>query len=166
MRQTIIWAATFFLLVVIQTSFLASLPSPFNYVPLLFAASIWLIQQEESLAGAAWLIGFGFWLDVWGIGGLPASTLAYSATAIAAVVSARRLFTHRSLYGVFSCACIALLARAGAEVVVQFAVGLRNPGAVEWGAWAGARAWEALFCLVLITGIYQASKPLRNVFGI
>jgi len=166
MRQTAIWIFTFLILVVVQAAFIASLPPPFHVIPLLFAASIWLIQQEESLAGAAWLVGFGVWLDAWGIGGIPAATFVYGISAIAAVASARRLFTHRSLWGVLSCALIALLARFLGEAAIQFIVSLRDPQAVVWGAWATLRAWETFFCLVLISGIYQASKPLRKVFGI
>jgi len=166
MTGTLTRVLGFFLLALLQTSLLASLPFPLNSIPLVFVAGIWLIQQESSVAGAAWIIGMGLWMDLWGLSFVPWQTVGFSIAAIVATVSARKLFSHRSLYGIVSCYLVAAGCTLLWDIAVQFILSLSHPEASAWSAWVLYRVWETGLGIVLIWFVFSSTKHLRRLLGI
>ncbi len=87
----------------IETSFFGSLHGLFRFTPFVLVTSVYLLQHHGVKASIFWMILHGILLDVSGASIIPFVTLAYFLTACVAYLSAERLFSNRSFYGVVAC---------------------------------------------------------------
>tara|TARA_Y100000031_G_C8191767_1_gene371726 strand:- start:725 stop:1171 length:447 start_codon:yes stop_codon:yes gene_type:complete len=107
MIKNIAVIAALIIAIVIETSFISSLPDPLCCVPLVLALAVYLIQYRGSKLGTWWLAGYGFYLDYMQIGIWPVETLIWLVIGILSWLLSQRLFTNRSLYGILSCGLFA-----------------------------------------------------------
>lgn len=138
-----------------ETGFVASIPGPVGFLPFTLAAGTYL-TQARGWWGGPWLIaGFGLFCDATGLSPVPGQTVACAAAAAAAWLSARELFSNRSLYGILGCGVAAWSAHAVAQTLVwgiqRWAGGGASPAA--YAAWMG---WRLALCLALLCAFFYA----------
>jgi hypothetical protein len=104
MTRVAISTILFLIVFLIETSFISSLPSLFSAIPLVFALSVYLIQHQGISDGIAWLIGYGFLMDLMKLGDISFSIIPIFAATVVAVITSKQLFSNRSFYGVIACA--------------------------------------------------------------
>lgn len=148
MMRILLSLCGFLFLVVLQSSFIPSLPWVFAAIPVMVASSTYLVQHLSLTDGAWWLIGFGLSLDILGIGLAPFETISYSLAGIVTIVGAKHLFSNRSLYGVFGSAFTALAVIAISESIILSLVWLRQPELVEWSTFL-TYYWQAAITLII-----------------
>ncbi len=143
-----------------ETGLVASIPGPLGLVPFTLAAGIYL-TQSRSWWGGPWLIaGFGLFSDAAGLSPLPGQTFACAAAALAAWLSARELFSNRSLYGILGCGVVAWSAHAVVQTAIWLIQRLMGGGAsgVAYATWMG---WRFVLCLLLLSVFFYA-VPRRS----
>jgi len=104
MTRVAISTILFLIVFLIETSFISSLPSLFSAIPLVFVLSIYLIQHQGISDGIAWMIGYGFLMDLMQLGDISFSIIPIFAAVVVAVITSKQLFSNRSFYGVIACA--------------------------------------------------------------
>lgn len=155
----LIWLA----LVLFQTSFVASLPSPLSLAPIVFAVGIYVLQHLGAKDGAWWVFGVGAFLDLYRIGTMPAESVAYAFAAGVAVWSAARLFSNRSLYGVIGCAFLSLGTLHLAHAAILYGLNVTDAAHAPWAALVHLVAWQYAETLGLIALLFSFSKRTRQL---
>ena len=122
------------LLSVIETSFFASFHGIIRFTPFVFAVSVYLLQHHGISSAASWMILHGIFLDILHHSQTPFITLAYLFAACISILSAQRIFSNRSFYGVMTCSLLGytgfLFADAMLRITKSFVT--KNP----FNAWA------------------------------
>lgn len=138
-----------------ETGFVASIPGPLGFLPFTLAAGTYL-TQSRGWWGGPWLIaGFGLFSDAAGLSPIPGQTFAYAAAAAAAWLSARELFSNRSLYGILGCGVVAW----GAHTVTQtliWAVQRFTRGGADLSSYASWVGWRLVLSLFLLSIFFYA----------
>ncbi|MFH1314857.1 MAG: hypothetical protein ABIH67_00490 [Candidatus Uhrbacteria bacterium] len=116
MVKFIFYFALFIGLFCLETSFIASLPKPLSYTPLILASSIFLIQYRSSWIGICWLAGYGLLLDLFGLAMFKPQLLLYSLVGLATWQLSKHLFTNRSLYGILGSGLVAFIMVSFTEI--------------------------------------------------
>lgn len=159
MKRVVVMVGLWVLLLVLQLSFLASLPAPWLFIPIVAAASIYLVQHHGLLTAAWWLPAYGFFLDLFHIGTVPWETVIYSIAGVFTVLLARRIFSNRSLYGIAACGILILGTILLLEAIAQF-----------WQARADILLsdllwddlWQLLFLIITLIILFMVAPRLRN----
>ncbi len=107
-------------LAMVEISFFGSLHGMLRFTPLVFVVSVYLFQHHRISSALAWMIIHGFLLDVAHMSLIPPVTIAYVVAAIIAAISARRIFSHRSIYGVLACALLSYFGFAVVQAITFF----------------------------------------------
>ncbi len=155
-RARVLWAVPVFLLVAFfETGFLASIPGPIGFAPFALALGTYL-TQSRGWWGGPWLIAsFGLFLDASGLAPVPGQTLAYAAAAWAAWLSARELFSNRSLYGILGCGAVAWAAHAVVQTAA-WALAQAAGAAGSFAAYAAWMGWRLLLVFALVSVFFYA----------
>ena len=88
---------------IVETSFFASFHGIIRFTPFVFAVSVYLLQHHSIHSAASWMLIHGLFLDITHISQTPFIFIAYLVAAIVAVMSAEKIFSNRSFYGVMGC---------------------------------------------------------------
>lgn len=146
---------------VIETSFFGSLHGMFRFTPFVLVISVYLLQHHTMKPAASWMVIHGLLLDLSGTTIVPFVTLAYVITASIVLLSAERLFSNRSFYGVTACALLGY-------VTFEISSGFLSYGSVfilktsfSWGTYfsdAGSRFFTLFLALVVL---YAFAKQIR-----
>lgn len=152
----------FLLLAVVQTSFFASLPGLLAYAPLVVACGVYLRQHVQERSGALWIAGFGIFLDLLPIPSFPFETVSYAAAAVVATLTAGRVFSNRSWYGLLACGASSVAALGAARAVVLGIVSLRRPELVSWTAFGETFLWNMLLLPVLLSLCFAFAGQIRS----
>lgn len=147
--------ALFLLAACFETGFVASVPGPLRFLPFTLAIGTYL-TQSRGWWGGPWLIAaFGLFSDAAGLSPIPLQTAACAAAAFAAWLSARELFSNRSLYGILGCGIVAWSAHALVQTAVWAAQTFAGRG-VRFSSYAVWMGWRLGLCLVLLTVVFYA----------
>ncbi len=152
----------FLTLVVLQTSFFASLPGALAYTPFAFSAGVYLVQHGGQRLGAVAVAGIGLWVAALGISTFPGEWVAAIAGGVTAHVSARNVFSNRSWYGLIACGCLALTTQAVVQSALLGLTQLRHPEAVSWPSFFHAFATTFVLNILLLTIFFAAARPIRK----
>ena len=152
----------FFLLALLETGLFASLPGVLHAMPLVLAVGVYLVQSRGWWSGAWLIAALGLWLDVSGIAPVPFQTLAYGAAAVVVYLSARRLFSNQSLYGILGCGSAGWAAHTIVQTAIWIIQTLREPAPADFGAYAAMLGWRLVLLWVFLTALfYAAPRRLR-----
>lgn len=146
---------------VIETSFFGSLHGIFRFTPFVLVTSVYLLQHHTMRPAVSWMVIHGLLLDVTGSSMVPLATLAYLATAWVATLSAERLFSNRSFYGVAACACLSYLTFEITSLLLQLFFALiqkQDAFIATFFADASARFITLFLFLILL---YSFAKQIR-----
>jgi len=102
----------------VETSLIASLPEPLNYIPLVLAASIFIIQYRSSWIGIFWLASYGLFLDLFGIASFKPQIIVYFLVGLVIWQLSKQVFTNRSLYGILGSGLVAYILVTLSEIIV------------------------------------------------
>ncbi len=160
MKRAFLAFILFLLLTVFETSFLASLPRPFLYTPLVLAASVYLIQHRSSRIGLWWLLGYGLFLDVTHLGFTAAETIVYLITGILTYLVSRHMFTNRSLYGVISGGVVAFVSSSVLHLLILLLERIYSQNIFLWLEWLNMLFWQATLLLILLLIIFYVAQSL------
>jgi hypothetical protein len=148
----------------IEWAFIRFLPLPWSAAPLMFALAVSSIQHLSSSVGLWWLVGYGFFLDAWGLGEAPGETVGLTIVAVLAFILSQRIFTNRSLYGVTGCASVSWVAFGVWHFLVLLIVEGKNLDMVPFGAVASYMLWQWILLLALVSLSFSISGRLKKVF--
>lgn len=162
MTKALALTIVFLLLAVIQTSFFASLPGLLAYVPLVVACGVYLRQHVQERSGALWIAGFGIFLDVLAIPSFPFETVSYGAAAIVASLTAGRVFSNRSWYGLLACGASSVAALTMTRAIVLLIIGLRLPERVSWVAVGDTLLWNMILLPVILSLCFAFAGQIRS----
>jgi hypothetical protein len=113
------WGSLSLVLILIQTSLIASLPGWLSLIPLVITFAVFGIQYFMSPAFVALLSVYGLWVDLFDIGRTTSEILSWTMAGIATVLAARWLFSNRSWYGLMACAVACSGTHAICAVLLQ-----------------------------------------------
>ncbi len=154
--------ALFFLLYILEASFLSAWPVPWRFLPLVFASAVYVIQHFGSRVGVGWLVGYGLFLDLWQLGVIPGETAILLFVGVGAWIVSRRVFTNRSLYGVAACALASWTAWHLLTILGLAMINRKNLEAVPWLVYRDVLLWQGLLLFGLITIFFFLSGRIRR----
>ena len=120
MSRILLYGTLFLFLIIVETSFLSSLPPPFQAIPLVPIVGIWLFHQIPSRIGVWYLLGWGIWYDAFGLS-LFASRIVIALVMIVILAYASgRVFSQHSIYGLFGLSVSVWIGWLLAEALFRF----------------------------------------------
>jgi hypothetical protein len=154
----------FLILAAIEFSFLNSLPAPFFFIPLIFAASLYLFQHLGSKVGLWWLLALGVYLDFYRLGLVFGETVIYAITVLFVIFLGRRLFTNRSFYGVVGNAILSLWFLHLVQFAWFFIATVNEDIPFPWWSTIVFIFWQTFFLIVLITILFFLARRVTLFF--
>jgi rod shape-determining protein MreD len=162
MTRLVALLALFLLLVIVQTSFFASLPGLLAYTPLVLAAAVYLLQHVGERAGALWILWLGVFLDLLAIPSFPLESISYAAAALVAYLSAQRIFSNRSWYGLIACGVLTVLTLSSIRALTLGVILIRRPERVSWNAYFDTLFWDLALMVVLLSVFFLFARHIRG----
>lgn len=153
----------FFVVFVFETSFLSSLPWFFPSVPFVFGLSVYLIQHEGIVDGAVWIFAFGLLFDIAQLNGLSVSTAPAIAASVAALLSARHLFSNRSFYGMIACAFCSYTVWILVDSIIIFIRLLSSPMDDFWRQYFIVHGYRLLLLVLFVGIMFVFGQRMRGV---
>lgn len=150
------------ILSIIETSFIGSLYGIFRFTPFVLVISVYLVQHHAMKPAASWMIIHGILLDVTGSSIIPLITLAFIATAWIALISAERLFSNRSFYGVAACASLSYLSFEFVSALLLGSSAFFQKQALYWGTFFDDAGGRFLTLLLFLMFLYTFAKQIRS----
>ncbi len=145
----------------VETSFFASFHGLIRFTPFVFVISVYLVQHHAMKPAAGWMILHGILLDLSGGSLVPFVTLAYTLTAIVAILSAERLFSNRSFYGVIACTFLSYGTFAVSSLALEWIGAFIQKAHFSWGIFF-TDAWAHLLTMMLfLVFLYSFAKQIR-----
>lgn len=157
-------ALIFFLVYILETAFVTSMPTIFSLTPVVFALGVYTLQHQGLLDGLIWIIAYGFLLQVLQASAAPWPLLTWTAGSLVSFVSARQLFSNRSLYGVVGCAALGYLTVVAVEAVALFIGSLRASYDVFEG-FVILHSWKMGLLILTVFILFRLAKPIRAFFA-
>ncbi len=151
----------FLLVFLFETSFLSSLPFPFNVTPFVFGTGVYLLQHQGLKDGLMWIIGFGLLTHMLHTSIFPFPALAFLVGAMVSYLSARHVFSNRSLYGVIGCALSGFVGLLITESSVRFIRSLISSFDADWSVHFVTDGYRIILLVVVIVILYTFAKPIR-----
>ncbi len=144
-----------------ETSFFTSLPFPFPLTPFVFAIGVYLLQHQGLIDGFVWIVAFGFLVQLLHMNILPFPALSFLIGGVVSVLSARHVFSNRSLYGVVACALTGFLALIITESSVLVARSLLSSFVPNWSALFVTDGYRIVLLIVVVIILYMLARPIR-----
>jgi len=154
----------FLVLVVLEFSFLNSLPPPFFSVPLTFACGLYFFQHLGSKVGLWWLLALGFYLDFYSLGLVFGETIIYGVTVLFIVFLGRHFFTNRSFYGVVGNAVLSLWFLNLVQFVWFFIKTFNDEISFPWWSSTIFIFGQTFFLISLITILFFVTQKFSAFF--
>lgn len=159
------YALSFFIFLVIvlfETSFLTSLPSPLSLTPLVFGLSVYLIQHQGLLDGLYWIGGYGLFLQLFHLSPTPFPLFLFPIAGVVSYLSARHLFSNRSLYGVMACGLVGFFSLFFLELIFLFFHFNASDSPVFWTEVFREDGLRLFMLLSVIILLFLIAKPIRS----
>jgi hypothetical protein len=147
----------------IETSFFASFQGIVRFTPLVLVVSVYLLQHHTMRSAASWLIIHGLMLDFSKASVVPFITISYVLVAWVAIMSAERLFSNRSFYGVAACTGISYLTFEISSFVLQFIYSIAQKIPFYWGTYFADAFSRLIMLVVLLTLLFTFAKRIRHI---
>jgi hypothetical protein len=174
MSRLVVIIGAFLGVYILETSFVASLPEPLLYYPLVVTIAVYLVQRFGLMTAGWWIVLEGFFLDFYGLAPVPFSIVAYVAGAIIVVAAFRSLFSNRSFYGVVATTITTIMTISVLELLIFIVASFfQNPssslsGLFIYFVWRLVLAVTSLFLIYPITewvfrvGRFVSVNPSRS----
>ncbi|MBM5790091.1 hypothetical protein FJZ23_03335 [Candidatus Parcubacteria bacterium] len=152
----------FLILFLLETSFATSLPFPFALIPLTFSAAIFRLQHRGLSDGAVWVLAYGLLLQVLPLSASPLPALSWGAAALVSLVSARHIFSNRSLLGVVATGVAGYAAHAVLEATVGFVSSFRGGSAISLGALSEFHGTRIVLFTIMLVILFYLSRTWKR----
>lgn len=161
----IVFSFLFFLfLTSVELGFIYALPFPMDRFPLVLCVSVFIFQSLDIRQAVWWIVGHGFVLDLLFISFAPFEFLSYAIVSIVVVVTAQRVFSNRSYWGVLGTITFSLATLTFMEVVLSFGIGFWSAYHVPFQTILSVRAWGwglSVVALLLFFPLYEFFARIR-----
>ena len=144
----------FWVLLIIQVSFISNLPWPLSLAPGILSAGVYWLQHRSKNAGAWLIILFGLYWQYLQISEVSAPFFAFLAAALIASWLSRQVFANRSFYGVLGTGLATLLALRVIQGVILWMTNWRSVDDFPWRLFLVESGYQAIFMSVLLAIIY------------
>jgi uncharacterized membrane protein len=114
--------------------------------------------------GFVWIVVFGFLLQLLHISIFPFPALGFMIAGIVSLLSARHVFSNRSLYGIIACALTGFLALMITEFGVLLAQSLTSSVDQDWSVLFLIYGYRAALLIAVVIILYTLAKPIRLLF--
>lgn len=132
MKRLLVLVVVFFFLFAVQFGLFASLPGWLALTPIIPAASISIAVHFGKREALWWIAAQGAFLDFFRLENQQLETFSYGVAAIAVFLCAKSIFSGRSLYGIFACGLVMILALFLAQNITVFLADIRDIRTVPW----------------------------------
>jgi hypothetical protein len=141
----------FLLLASLEVGFVYALPFPIDRTPLVLLASVFAFQSMDIRLSAWWVAVQGLLIDLLAISFVPFEFISYTFASVVLILSARRLFSNRSFWGILGTFTLSLLTLTSAEILFAVVGILKEWYTLSWHDLLQLRAWSwALGSIVLL----------------
>ncbi len=154
---------SFFVLIVVQISFVQSLPYPLSSIPFIFIFSIFLFQYVSMRPAIWWILFEGVFFDFLGVGVGPLETVAYGLAALVVLLCERHLFSNRSYYGLAATTLLGLLTLASAEIAVSVIANFFSPAAFNPQSMLSVRLMGMLLSIPVLLALFPMADHVRRI---
>ena len=151
------------ILSIIETSFFGSLYGIFRFTPFVLVISVYLVQHHAMKPAAFWMIMHGILLDITGSTVIPFVTLAFAGTAWIALVSAERLFSNRSFYGVAACTSLSFLTFEFISAILLSFSAFFQKQELYWGTFFDDADGRFFTLLLFLFFLFSFAKQIRSL---
>ncbi|MCX6714859.1 MAG: hypothetical protein NTX72_03520 [Candidatus Uhrbacteria bacterium] len=145
----------------VETSFFGSLHGMFRFTPFVLVVSVYLVQHHAMKPAVSWMVIHGLLLDLSGITIVPFITIAYIVTAWVALLSAERLFSNRSFYGVAACTLLSYLSFEVVSGLLQLISTVIQKNTFYWGTYFSDAGSRFITLFVALIVLYSFAKQIR-----
>lgn len=165
MIKTLLYLAIFLALFSIETSFIYSLPSPVDRIPLVITAVVFLYLYVGFPNVLWWMVFHGILLDTFSLSFVPFHWLAYVAAAVVTLLASRHVFSNRSFYGVAATTTIAIATLMIMEVLLATLGSVFGSSQQFFGAIVSVRLWGMGLGALLLLLIFPVAPKLKSTLG-
>lgn len=148
---------------IFETSFLTSSVGFIRFTPFVFAISVYFIQHHSLKSASGLMIIHGFFLDLSQMYDVSFLLLAYVATAFIAVISAEKLFSNRSVYGVLACAIFSYSILICFETILLLIQRLFKQTSGSWFVFIQDFGWRYISLVFFLIILFLFSKQIRQL---
>lgn len=158
MMASLAYAAIFLLALIFQLGFVASLPPPWGYFPLMLVIGIIVLQERSVMFGVLWLVTAGLIQEFLGLG--PGVFFASLVAAGVATALALLFFAKRSFWALLGVGAGTALAYLSARLI--WLIGLQAFISTEvYFTGMLAQGWHTFWLAML--GIFVFGAYLRRL---
>ncbi len=162
MTRFIFTIVIFFILFVLEVSFIYVLPHPFSLLPLVVTGAVYGYQYVRIPQAVLWPLFHGLMLTVAGLTLVPGDVLAYAVVSLVIYLTSQRVFTHRSFYGVAATAVLAILSLGIVEVVLLFISRVWMFTELPVETFISIRLYGALLGAVLLLILFPLAARMKH----
>lgn len=148
-----------------ETSFLSSSVGLIRYTPFVFAISIYFVQHNSIKSASGFMIIHGILLDVMRTQDVSFLTVAYTGAAFVAVISAEKLFSNRSIYGVLACAFMSYFSLIFFEILLFFLQHMFKSSQRSWFIFFQDFGWRSFSLLIFLIILFLFAKQIRQLLA-
>lgn len=148
---------------IVETSFFGSIHGLFRFTPFILVLSVYLVQHHSMKSAVSWMIIHGLMLDFMHASVVPAVTIAYVVTAWIALLSAERLFSNRSFYGVSACTILSYLTFEFVSGMLQWISTLIQKQTFFFQLFLADATSRFITLFVFLVVLYSFAKQIREL---
>ena len=147
----------------IETSFFGSLQGILRFTPFVLVISIYLLQHHSIKLAASWMMIHGILLDISGSTVIPFVTIAFIATAWVTLLSAERIFSNRSFYGVAACTGLGFLTFECSSALLLGFASFFQKQELHWITFFDDAGWRFVTLILFLLFLYSFAKQIRSL---
>jgi len=154
-----------FILSIIETSLFASFHGMIRFTPFVFAVSVYLLQHHGISSAASWMVLHGIFLDILQHSQTPFITLAYLVAAFISVLSAQRVFSNRSVYGIVTCALLSYTGFTIIDLILRLSGAFISKYPFNWFVYLQDTEARYLTLIAFLVILFIFAKRIRVVLA-
>jgi hypothetical protein len=154
--STLIGAFTFFL----QVSFIASLPDPLLWTPIVLVTGAAVTQHLGVRDGASWIAASGMVFDAFGLTPFGLGTVSGLVAAGWLLFASQHIFSNRSLYGIVLCVLSTVIAWNIASSFILGMISLWGTQ-IDWAAQLRAAFWMCVLAIPCAGVLFKITPRVR-----
>lgn len=131
----------FIFLASVELGLVYALPFPIDRFPLVLCVSVFAFQSLDIRHAPWWIIGQGFLLDLLLISFVSFELFSYAVVSIVTILTAQRVFSNRSYWGILGTLTISIITLTFMEVGVSMVMGFWDAYHVPIQTILSVRAW-------------------------
>ncbi len=154
-----------FILSIIETSLFASFHGTIRFTPFVFAVSVYLLQHHGITSASSWMILHGIFIDTLQHSQTPFVTLAYLVAAVISILSAQRVFSNRSFYGIMTCSLLSYTGFIVMDFLLRLTGAFISKYPFDWMSYYKDTEARYMTLIIFLVILFIFAKHIRIVLA-